>query len=194
MTVKNPSMMLQELVVAASEGDLGAQSQLLEQYWPVIRYAVRGRKNRMAGGLAREETQDLEQDAAMRVLKELAGHQWQGASAFSAWIKKLAAHRVVDAVRYHAAEKRDNRAEVEADEHLPERSLRSAESVLDGKAQWQELLDDIAKLKPEHATALLMHHMGFTHGEVGEVLGCSEEAGRKLVGRAKVGLLKILDT
>jgi len=201
MTVSNPpparrstaSQALEDLVCAAADGDRAAQQHLMERYWAVIEQAVRGRKNRMGQRLAaREETQDLAQSAAIKVLGELDKHSWQGRSAFAAWVKKLARYEVVDAYRHHSAKKRDAAAELpqsRADRAV--RALRSAESVYDAQHAASRLLDEVRQLKPEYGAALLMHHLGFSHAEIGESLGCTAEAARKLVSRGRTSLLKL---
>lgn len=190
------SEVLEELVAAAAAGDRGAQQHLLAQYWPVILQAVRARKHRMGGALAaREDTQDLQQAAALRVLQQLTRHRWQGSSAFAAWIKTLARLEVVDAHRHHHAGKRDVGAEARA---MSVGGIAAAgasnESRFDAGRRLEALLEQVQALKPEYATALLMHHMGFSHAEIGDTLGCTAEAARKLVSRARTRLLKAQDT
>ncbi|MEM6729971.1 MAG: ECF-type sigma factor, partial [Myxococcota bacterium] len=99
---------IEALVKDAASGSRHAQERLLEAYWPLIEGAVRARKRRLGSRTrARDETRDLQQDAALRVLNELDDHRWQGRSAFAAWIRRLAGFEVVDAHRRNTAKKRD---------------------------------------------------------------------------------------
>jgi len=184
-----------ELLEGAASGDRGAQEDLLRRYWPVIRQAVRGRKSRLGQKMAaREETQDLEQAAAIKVLGELPKHEWRGRSAFANWIRKLADFEVVDAFRHHSAQKRDAGVEDHADaEHAGPPPLRSIESKFDDRHRLAGLLQQISKLQGDYGAALLMHHMGFTHAEIGEALGCTAEAARKLVSRGRIKLLELVE-
>ena len=50
-------------------------------------------------------------------------------------------------------------------------------------------MQDIGDLKEEYGAALLMHHLGFSHAEIGAALECTPEAARKLVTRARKRLL-----
>jgi RNA polymerase sigma factor (sigma-70 family) len=185
------SDVLIELVQNAAEGDREAQQSLIEKYWPVIRHAVRARKSRLGPRLgAREETEDLEQSAAMRVLGDLAQHRWQGRSSFAAWIKRLSELEVVDAFRHHVAQKRDVGMEAPLDPEAPRMTSRSPESRFDDDVRFDRLLAEVEQLKSEYAAALLMHHLGFSHAEIGETLGCTPEAARKLVTRARLRLLE----
>jgi RNA polymerase sigma-70 factor (ECF subfamily) len=184
-----------ELLEAAATGDRGAQDDLLRRYWPVIRQAVRGRKNRLGQKMAaREETQDLEQAAAIKVLGELEKHEWRGRSAFANWIRKLADFEVVDAFRHHSAKKRDAGAEEPArDDQLVRPGGRSMESKFDDQHRLSGLLEQIERLQGDYGAALLMHHMGFSHAEIGDTLGCTAEAARKLVSRGRIKLLQLVD-
>lgn len=185
----NESTLLQELLARAADGDRDAQSAVLSQFWPLIRHAVRGRKSRM--GRAIDDTADLEQAAAMRVLLELPKHTWQGTGQFAAWVKTLASLEVIDNVRHVRAQKRDRGQDTSlsrADDDVEPR--RSAESVFDDQRRFDALLKQVAALKPDQAAAVLMHHMGFSHAEIGDALDCSAEAARKLVSRAHRKLIE----
>lgn len=182
---------MQELLARAADGDRDAQAAVLEKYWPLIRHAVRARKLRMGRQLdAREATADLEQAAAMRILLELPKQSWQGGAQFAAWVKKLASLEVVDSVRHHRAQKRDTGKETSLSKAEDQAAPRSLESQLDDRRQFDALLARVSTLKADQAAALLMHHMGFTHEEIGDALDCSAEAARKLVTRAHKKLLE----
>lgn len=195
MSPRNPnsteSQVLEELVTSAAAGDRRAQNELLARYWPVILQAVRGRKNRIGKKMAaREDTEDLQQTAALKVLTELPKHEWRGRSAFVAWVKKLARHKVSDAYRHHSARKRDAGAETRAERaDAPRAGARSAESRFDDHQRVDKLLAQVQKLKPEYGAALMMHHLGFSMAQIGEALDCSAEAARKLVARARAKLV-----
>lgn len=187
------SEQLEELVAQAAQGDRQAQEVLLQRFWPVIRYAVRARRARL-GPTLRDETVDLEQQAALRVLTELERQQWQGKSAFASWVAKLATLEVIDRYRYHRAGKRDAAADATAQEAvMPAPALGSAETLMDNQRRLERILDHLDELEPRQAAALLMHHMGFSHGDIGDTLECSADAARKLVSRARTRLVKLLD-
>ena len=188
------SQVFEDLIASAARGDRAAQGELLKHYWPVIRDAVHAVKYRMGPRLsAREETQDLQQAAAIKVLGALEDHEWRGRPAFAAWVRKLARAEVVDTHRHHAAAKRgapelggsevDRLANLEA----------SPESRVDVQARLGRLRADLDRLKPEYRSALMLHHMGYAHAQIGEILGCSQEAARKLVTRARTKLLSMKD-
>jgi RNA polymerase sigma factor (sigma-70 family) len=182
----NASDALQDLISRAADGDKRAQQALLTRYWPLLHKAVRARKMRLGRALdRREETEDIEQAAALRVLSELPKHAWQGRSAFASWVGKLAALEVVDTYRHHRAKKRDVKADT--GESIARRLPREGSGVetrMDRDRRLEALMKKVSTLKDDYGTALLMHHMGFSHAEIGAALACSDEAARKLVARA----------
>ena len=183
------SAYVESLLAAAAAGNRDAQATLLRCYWPMIRQIVRVRRARIRRPVrSRDETADLEQDVAMRILKDLPSHVWHGRKAFAAWICQLATRQVIDNARFHGARKRDPAAEIPLDWH-PGASGRSPESRLDEGRRLLDLQKRLASMKPEYSAALLLHHMGFAHAEIGDLLGCTAEAARKLVCRARLKLV-----
>lgn len=189
--METQSEVVEDLVAAAGRGDRAAQQRLLADHWPVIRAVVRFRLQRLGGQLRnREEAVDLDQDVALKLLAELPQHVWQGRRAFIAWVKKVADNYLRDRQKYHAAGIRDRGAETR-DDHLdnaPRAGSPSPESAMDHDRELQSLRSLLAQLKDEYAAAVMLFHMGWTHEEVGDMLGCTSEAARKLVAR---GLSKL---
>jgi len=139
----------------------------------------------------RESTSDLEQDVAIEVLQSLAHHEWRGKSAFVGWLRRLVADEVIDAARYHAAQRRDPAREAPVDDRLAGDAGTSPESRLDHVLRLQQLVPLFDQLSLEQAQAVWLYYQGHSHAEIGEVLGVSAEAARKHVarGRAKLVLL-----
>jgi RNA polymerase sigma factor (sigma-70 family) len=186
------SQLVEGLVAAAAGGDREAQATLFARYWPVIRQIVRACSYRM-GGVARmrEQTQDLEQEVALGVLLALPKQRWQGRRAFKAWIRKLAAATIVDVQRYHLAKRRDHRAETGVERADRVRTGRSLESVVDDQRRLETLAELLDELKPQYAGAVMLHHVGYTYAEIGELLECTGEAARKLVSRGEAKLVRL---
>ena len=190
MASSTESQIIEQLVVAGAAGDRNAQQDLLERYWPLIRQVVRARRQRLGRELKlREDTDDLQQEVAMELLQSLPKQKWQGTAAFAAWVRKLADYQVIDAQRYHRRQKRDRRAETGAEKlDLGRRDGRSPESLIDDRRRLGALLESIAELKEEYGAALVLNYQGYSHQQIGDVLGCSPEAARKLVSRARAKL------
>ncbi len=184
------SELIAELVGAAGRGDRAAQEELLRHYWSLILGVVRTRMKRLAPQLGwREEADDLDQEVALRLLRELPKHDWRGKGAFIAWLKRVADNHIRDRQRFHQARRRDRGAETieERADEAP-RPGRTPESLVDQNRELATLEVQLAELKPEYASAVRLNQAGFSHAEVGELLDCSAEAARKLVAR---GLSKL---
>ncbi|OGQ91011.1 MAG: hypothetical protein A2289_00895 [Deltaproteobacteria bacterium RIFOXYA12_FULL_58_15] len=187
------SQIVEGLVASAAAGDSGARSVLFQRYWPVIRQIVRACRYRMGGATRlREQTQDLEQEVALEVLLALPKQRWQGRQAFKAWLHKLATATIIDAQRFNLAKRRDHRVEtgVERAERMTPAGT-SPESAIDDHRRLQTLAEMLDELKPQYAGAVMLHHLGYTYAEVGELLGCTAEASRKLVSRGEAKLVRL---
>jgi len=182
------SQIIEAVLVRAARGDRTAQDQLLETYWPTISSAVRIYKARAGGFNAREQTADLLQEAAIRILEKLPQAQWQGRKAFVAWVKMLAQTRAADLRKFHGAQKRNVRVDTAQSRGDIAPAKRSPESAIDQQGRLAALGDELDRLKPEYASAVRFFHMGYTHAEIGEMLGCTPEAARKLVARGHAQL------
>jgi len=186
------SAVIEDLVTLAAQGDRGAQERLFERYWGVIRQIVRACRARHGRHLqVRDQTDDLAQEVALEVLSAMPRQHWQGRQAFRAWIRCMAEAKVIDAQRYHLAQKRDQRRETAQSHADAKAPSPSPESMIDEGRRLTRLSELIAELKPEYAGAVMLHHLGYTHAEIGELLGCTPEAARKLVSRAEAKLVRM---
>jgi RNA polymerase sigma factor (sigma-70 family) len=187
------SQVVEGLVAQAAAGDAVARAALFARYWPVIRQIVRACRYRMTGATRlRETTQDLEQEVAMEVLQALPKQRWQGRQAFKAWLHKLAAATIVDAQRYNLAQRRDQRIETGVERaDLLSPPAASPESAVDDSRRIATLVQLLDRLKPQYAGAVMLHHLGYTYAEIGELLGCTAEASRKLVSRGEAKLVRL---
>ena len=60
--------------------------------------------------------------------------------------------------------------------------------MIDDRRRMVELMGNISELKEEYGAALILNYQGYSHQQIGDVLGCSAEAARKLVSRARAKL------
>lgn len=192
---RTESVVIEGLVRAAADGNRDAQEELLQRYWRMVQDVVRARRNRMGrGSTKRDDTQDLQQDVSILILRDLPKHVWQGRRAFLAWLKRLADNKVIDVARHHLAKKRDVWAETHADkaDEVAVARRRSPETIVDQARGLSATEKYLQRLKPDYAAALRLHAVGYSNAEIGEVLDCTPEAARKLVARAiaKISILK----
>lgn len=172
---------LEDLVRAASAGNPEATDQLLNEQWPLIRTIVQAR----LAAHQRPFVDDLSQEVAIRLLRQITGHEWRGQGAFKQWMRRLADSVVIDSLRHEHAQRRDSRTHEPLDVHeVPAPAGPSIESQVHARrlAALFELL--VKELAPDDSAAVLLARDGYTQAEIGELLACSEEAARKRVKRA----------
>jgi RNA polymerase sigma factor (sigma-70 family) len=180
------SQVIEQLVQQAAAGDRQAQGLLLMRYRYFIQRAVRERLGQSLR--RRESTSDVEQDVALEILRSLKNQQWRGKSAFLGWLRRVVVGEVIDVARYHGAKRRQAKDDVTFSEALAAPVRQSVETWLDERRQLAELERRLDTLPANQAEALVLFHQGHTHAEIGEILGCSPEAARKLVARARAKL------
>jgi RNA polymerase sigma factor (sigma-70 family) len=160
---------IEELVRKAAAGDCAAQGALLEQYRYLIRRLVRTHLGEALH--AREQTQDLEQEVAMEVLRALPKQDFGDRASFLAWLRSVATHRLIDISRYHFAKRRKGDAAQASVSDLPALPLpRSPESALDHQRRLAALEALLDQLPAKQAQAVVLFHQGHAYQEIS---GCS---------------------
>jgi RNA polymerase sigma factor (sigma-70 family) len=112
-TVTGP-ISFRETLAAARGGDIGALDSLAAQFYPTVQHIVH---HRLATDLrssrpwlkARFSTGDVVQDVFHSVLRDLGTFAGESEEAFIGYLVMVVRNRIVDAVRFHQAERRDGR-------------------------------------------------------------------------------------
>lgn len=108
---------LQPVIVAAAAGDRLAQEQVVTTCLPEVRALVHRElqqdfRLRHRWILPLFSTQDVVHEVLAAVVQDLADTQFAGAAPFCAYLGTLVRHRLLDAVRFHEAARRDGRKQV----------------------------------------------------------------------------------
>lgn len=108
---------LQPAIVAAAGGDPAAQERVVATCLPEVRALVhrelqRDFRQRHRWILPLFSTQDVVHEVLAAVVKDLADTQFDGPAPFCAYLGTLVRHRLLDAVRFHEAARRDGRKQV----------------------------------------------------------------------------------
>lgn len=108
---------LQPAIVAAAGGDAAAQERVVATCLPEVRALVhrelqRDFRQRHRWILPLFSTQDVVHEVLAAVVKDLADTQFDGPAPFCAYLGTLVRHRLLDAVRFHEAARRDGRKQV----------------------------------------------------------------------------------
>ena len=193
----------QHLVALAQDGGESALNQLCKVYGPRVLWIIR---LRMGAELrSKLESMDLVQDVLMSALKDLGTFTYKTEGDFLRWLSRIAENRLRNQLQRLHANKRDIRKEVQLNGYRPtvEDSFVAALDAVDTTTpsaimSKREDLDKLAKaidvLKPEYRQVIVLTKIeGLSYKEIGERLGKSSEAVRKLVSRALEELISIFE-
>jgi RNA polymerase sigma-70 factor (ECF subfamily) len=144
----------------------------------------------------REDAYDLAQEAFLRAYKSLKSYQ--GKSNFYTWLYRIAVNHAInfkkrqkDALSISLNEF-DN--SIEKDRAFQELVIQEQSSKDLLLAELKEKLNNsLNKLSEEHRTVVVLHDIeGLPHGEIAEILGCSEGTVRSRLHYAHLQLQMLL--
>jgi RNA polymerase sigma-70 factor (ECF subfamily) len=194
----------EELFSSAAGGDKVALQSLLLLFYSDIEITVR--RNLGADLAAKVEIQDLMQETLVAAYKQFKDFAPTDSSSFRAWLKRIAANRVIDAARKHKRIKRGGQAKhldvhgitgesldnvwdwVFAESDSPERPARRAEA----RDAVQVCLARLPEDQREAVIAFYFEHQDTQ--EIAERMGRSPGAVRELLRRARANLANDLGT
>lgn len=132
-----------------------------------------------------EEAEDILQEGFIKIFKKLGSYRGDG--SFEGWIRRIFVNTAIE----HFRRKRYLQPVTEKEENTIEgKSL----SVLDNLAE-KDILDLVRKLSPGYRTVFNMYVVeGYTHKEIGDMLGISEGTSKSQLSRAKVILQDMVRT
>jgi RNA polymerase sigma-70 factor (ECF subfamily) len=167
-----------ELIGQVLAGDPSAERALYDAHVSRVFRLV----YRMAGDLDR--AQDYVQETFIRAFQRLG--EFRGESALSTWLCSIAISITLNGIR---KTRRISEREVTLDE-LPAVGTTRKEAEPDLKARLSQAIDDL----PEgYRTVFLMHEVeGYTHEEIGEVLGVQPGTSKAQLFRARARLREAL--
>jgi len=170
-----------ELIRKAGMGDGQAVRLLYERYAPRVYAVVR----RIAGD--DDLAQDYAQEAWIRAIRALP--TFRGDSRFSTWLHRIAVNAALQAVR-----KSETRTKREAP--MPEQiavAPPSSDALLQQRLEW-----GLDRLPEGMRRVLILHDVeGYTHEEIGEVLGVTSGTSKSQLFKARAkmrGMLSSLDS
>jgi RNA polymerase sigma-70 factor (ECF subfamily) len=165
-----------QLIRMAADGDARAIRTLYDRYAPRVYAVVR----RIAGD--DDLAQDYAQEAWIRAIRALP--TFRGDARFSTWLHRIAVNAALQALR--KAETRSKREEPMPDEvpTLP----RHPDSLL------QRRLEGALDALPEGMRQVLILHdvEGYTHEEIGDVLGVTSGTSKSQLFKARAKMRALL--
>ena len=164
------------LLAACRRGEEAAQLHLYNQ----LAYGLMGVCLRYCP--SRMEAEDALQNTFVKIFTRL--DQYRGDGPFEAWARRIAVHTALHAVEQHRL--RHPTSGGAADLDGPVAHLPSADpSALDQLAV-ADLLRHLAALPPGYRAVLNLYAIeGYSHSEIGQLLGISEGTSKSQLARAR---------
>jgi RNA polymerase sigma factor (sigma-70 family) len=160
----------QDLVTGCKTGSRKAQELLYKHFAGkmlavCMRYAV-----------DKMEAEDMLQNGFVRVFQKI--NDYRGEGAFEGWVRRIVVHSSIEYYRKH-----HKMMQVEIDDTTPGQSANAAAVAnLDAK----DLMALIQKLSPGYRMVFNLYAIeGYSHKEIGEIMGISEGASKSQLSRAR---------
>jgi RNA polymerase sigma-70 factor (ECF subfamily) len=179
----------------AARGEPHALDRLVEEHLPQLRAFVRAHMDPALR--ARESAADIVQTVCRALLAGRQSFDFRGEADFRGWLFTAARNKIIEKYRHHHRAARDVRREElpEADSNL----LAGYASVCTPSAeaaaheQIERLERALDTLRDEHREVIALARLAeLPLSEVGNRMGRSTDAARKLLGRALVNLTQAL--
>ena len=168
---RNHTISESDLISGCIDGNRRMQEELYRRFSPRM-YAV---CLRYAG--SSEEAEDILQEGFIKIFKKL--QSFRGEGSFEGWIRRIFVNTAIE----HFRRKRYLQPVTEKEENTIEGKYLS---VLDELAE-KDILDLVRQLSPGYRTVFNMYVVeGYTHKEIGDILGISEGTSKSQLSRAKV--------
>ncbi|MBT8404937.1 MAG: RNA polymerase sigma factor [Gemmatimonadetes bacterium] len=165
-----------QLIRRAGDGDSRAVRALYERYAPRVYAVVR----RIAGD--DDLAQDYAQEAWIRAIRALP--TFRGDARFSTWLHRIAVNAALQALRRADTRKRREAPMPEAVPVAPS----NRDALLQGRLE--EALD---RLPNGMRQVLILHDVeGYTHEEIGEVLGVASGTSKSQLFKARAKMRTLL--
>ena len=130
-----------------------------------------------------EEAEDILQEGFIKVYKKLSSFRSEG--SFEGWIRRIFVNTAIE----HFRRKKYLQPVTEKEESTIEGNYLS---ILDDLAE-RDILELVRQLSPGYRTVFNMYVVeGYTHKEIGEIMGISEGTSKSQLSRAKVILQEMV--
>jgi RNA polymerase sigma-70 factor (ECF subfamily) len=165
-----------DYVIAAQKGSDDAFAQLVRLHqrraYAVARAIV----------LSHEDAEDAVQDGFLHAYRAL--DRFRSDQPFGAWLNRIVANAALDLVRRRKVRDADELPETLA---LPFRDPGEADELR------RRLGDALSRLTDRQRSVIVLHDVeGYTHGEIGQMLGMPEGTARSDLHHARAALRRVL--
>lgn len=147
------------------------------------------------GLLGKVAPSDVVQETLLRGYREFPEFTGHDLAELVAWLRQILVNQVADHVRRFDADKRAVSREVRLDADLVDPQAQSPSQPLLSAEEWDHLESGLNRLSTlQREVILLRHREGYAFHQIGDLLGKSPDAARKLWERAVENLQHLLGT
>lgn len=165
-----------DLIKGCIAGDRRLQEELYSRFSPKM-YAVCLRYANNA-----DDAQDLLQEGFIKVYRNL--HRFRAEGSFEGWIRRVFVNTSIEHFR-----KKSTRLSMVTDKE--ENTIEDADITAIHKLAEKDIINIIQELSPGYRTVFNLYVVeGYSHKEIGELLGISEGTSKSQLARAKGVLQK----
>jgi len=160
-----------DLLEGCRRGDRKMQQELYNRFAPkmygvCLRYASNS-----------EEAEDILQEGFIKIFNKIGSYRGEG--SFEGWVRRIFVNTAIE----HFRRKKYLQPVTEKEENTMEGNYLS---VLDDLAE-RDIMGLVQQLSPGYRTVFNMYVVeGYTHKEIGDMLGISEGTSKSQLSRAKV--------
>ena len=167
------------LVEKCVSGDTKAQRHLFDRFAPKMLGVVMRYIN------DKERADDVLQDAFIKVFKNI--HKFEHTGSLEGWIRRIMVNTALDQIRKN--KKKQNNVELDNDSYFELKQDSSAEEIL----QAESLMKIVQSLPEGYRTVFNLFAIeGYSHKEIAEELGITENTSKSQYSRAKSTLRELL--
>ncbi len=159
-----------DLIKGCIEGDRRMQKELYDRFSPKM-YAVCLRYMGNA-----DDAQDILQEGFIKIYKNL--ERFRGDGSFEGWVRRIFVNTAIEQIR----KKKMDVSLTEKEETIEYKSVSAVDTINE-----KDLLKIVSGLSPGYRSVFNMYVVeGFSHKEIGELLGISEGTSKSQLARARM--------
>jgi RNA polymerase sigma-70 factor (ECF subfamily) len=159
-----------DLIKGCIEGDRRMQKQLYDRFSPKM-YAVCLRYMGNA-----DDAQDILQEGFIKVYRNI--ERFRGEGSFEGWVRRIFVNTAIEQIR----KKKMDVSLTEKEETIEFKTVSAIDSINE-----KDLLKIVRELSPGYRSVFNMYVVeGFSHKEIGELLGISEGTSKSQLARARM--------
>ncbi|MBU2916150.1 MULTISPECIES: RNA polymerase sigma factor [Reichenbachiella] len=167
-----------ELVKKCKDHDASAQKELYDKYMDqMYRISLRYLANEA-------EAEDAVTEGFLKIFSKVGSFEYRGKGSLTGWMKRIIVNESLMVLR--------KRKHLLVDIHETDHKLRSIDGV-ESNLQEEDIINEIKKLPKGYRTVFNLYAIeGFSHREIGEKLGISENTSKSQLSKARASLAKSL--